>query len=320
MGLDAFFFSRLHYADKDKRLNNKTMEFVWRPMFDTLGESAQIFTHAFYEHYYPPAGFDFDNKWGPGDKFTPDNAASKAQQFHEHILEQSQHYTSNHILIPMGGDLHFQDAGTFFKYSQALIDYYNDNIGKQANIELIYSTPSMYVDAVNAEGLVYSTKYDDMFPYADNDQSYWTGFFSSRPNLKEYIRRAEQTLHASNKLFALTSLDKEISDDFPALAEAAKDKMMDVVGVVQHHDAATGTSKQRVANDYARLIYEQLQVTNQVYANAIEYWAKKTGFDASGWQWCTRTNSTYEDCPIASHGDDLKMLVAVHNPANLPMK
>lgn len=219
------------------------MEFVWRPMYDTLGERAQIFSHAFYQHYFPPEGFDFDTVWGPGDRFEDNNAAEKAKQFHKHVLEQHQHYTSNHILITMGGDLHFQDAASFFKSSDALIDYFNLNIGKQANIELIYSTPSMYVNAVNAEGLEYTTKYDDMLPYADNNKSYWTGFYSSRANLKGYIRRAEHTLHASNKLFALNSINQEIVVDFPALAEDTKNKMMDVVGVVQHHDAVTGTSK-----------------------------------------------------------------------------
>ena len=36
----------------------------------------------------------------------------------------------------------------------------------------------------------FPTKYDDMFPYADYPDAYWTGFFSSRANDKEYIRRA----------------------------------------------------------------------------------------------------------------------------------
>jgi hypothetical protein len=40
MGFDAFFIARLDYQDKQNRLDEKTMEFVWRPMFDTLGESA----------------------------------------------------------------------------------------------------------------------------------------------------------------------------------------------------------------------------------------------------------------------------------------
>jgi hypothetical protein len=38
----------------------------------------------------------------------------------------------------------------------------------QTNIELIYSTPSMYIDAISAQNIKWPTKYDDLFPYADN--------------------------------------------------------------------------------------------------------------------------------------------------------
>ena len=237
MGFDAFFFARLDYQDKEKRLQDKTMEFVWRPMFDSLGESAQIFGHALYHHYSAPPGFDFDTLSGD-DPFIDDkrlttfNADDKAAKFHEWVLEQREHYTSNNIIITMGDDFRFQNARQYFKSSKALIDYYNEHIGKYANVELIFSTPSMYVDAVNAEGLTYTTKYDDMFPYADNDLSYWTGFYTSRANDKEYIRRAEHTLMASNKLFALNSLSSELlPTDFADLAVTTKDAMMDVIGV-----------------------------------------------------------------------------------------
>ena len=38
MGLDAWFFARLDYEDKAQRLEDKTMQFVWKPMMDSLGE------------------------------------------------------------------------------------------------------------------------------------------------------------------------------------------------------------------------------------------------------------------------------------------
>jgi lysosomal alpha-mannosidase len=143
----------------------------------------------------------------------------------------------------------------------------------------------MYIDAVFADDLVWSTKYDDMFPYANNDVSYWTGYFSSRANDKEYIRRAQHTLHSSNKLFTLNSLNQEINaqSDFAAKALETKENMMDVVGVVQHHDAVTGTGKQHVADDYSRQIYKGLEKTNPVYTEAINFWAKKVGFVADEW-------------------------------------
>ena len=46
-----------------------------------------------------------------------------------------------------------------------------------------------------------------MFPYADSSISYWTGYFTSRANDKEYIRRGSHNMMASNKLFAFKSID-----------------------------------------------------------------------------------------------------------------
>lgn len=39
MGFDAWFFSRLDYQDKERRLAAKEMEWVWRPMSTHLGKS-----------------------------------------------------------------------------------------------------------------------------------------------------------------------------------------------------------------------------------------------------------------------------------------
>lgn len=71
---------------------------------------------------------------------------------------------------------------------------------------LRYSTPSEYIDAISALNIKWPTKYDDMFPYADGMYSYWTGYFTSRANDKEYIRRGSQNLHASSKLYAMQAL------------------------------------------------------------------------------------------------------------------
>ena len=65
----------------------------------------------------------------------------------------------------------------------------------------------MYIDAIAAQNIEWPTKYDDMFPYADGGDAYWTGYFTSRANDKGYMRRDSQTLHSSNKLFALSSID-----------------------------------------------------------------------------------------------------------------
>ena len=59
MGMDGLFFGRLDYADKDKRLKDKMMEFMWEAS-SSLGESSWLFTGALYNGYGPPEGFCFD--------------------------------------------------------------------------------------------------------------------------------------------------------------------------------------------------------------------------------------------------------------------
>jgi len=113
-----------------------------------------------------------------------------------------------------------------------MIKYFNENVGLENNIELIYSTPSMYVDAIAAENIEWPTKYDDLFPYADDDSSFWTGYFSSRANDKGYMRRASQTLHSSNKLFSLYSISQCVWESTIQNFLNAKETMLDVVGVI----------------------------------------------------------------------------------------
>jgi len=40
------------------------MEWIWRPMNESLGDRAEIFAHTMYKHYSAPDGFDFeDTAW-----------------------------------------------------------------------------------------------------------------------------------------------------------------------------------------------------------------------------------------------------------------
>lgn len=72
---------------------------------------------------------------------------------------------------------------------------------------LKYSTPSKYVDALDKHNVTWPTKYDDMFPYSDTPNAYWTGYFTSRPNRKSYIRRGSHNLHASMQLYSEKIID-----------------------------------------------------------------------------------------------------------------
>lgn len=41
------------------------------------------------------------------------------------------------------------------------------------------------------------------------------------------------------------------------------------MGVMQHHDAVTGTEKQLVADDYSRILYESMHHAEEMISEAI---------------------------------------------------
>ncbi len=59
MGFDALFFGRLDYQDKNKRMNEKSMEWIWMPNSDSLGKEVNLFTHTMWNSYENP-NFDWD--------------------------------------------------------------------------------------------------------------------------------------------------------------------------------------------------------------------------------------------------------------------
>jgi hypothetical protein len=51
---------------------------------------------------------------------------------------------------------------------------------------------------------------------------------------------------------------------------AANYVMKDAMGILQHHDAVTGTAKQAVANDYNRRLYEAMDFSNKQYNQLVQ--------------------------------------------------
>jgi hypothetical protein len=54
MGFEGWFFARLDHADRDERLKDKSMNFLWRPFSEHFGNQKQIFTSVMRDHYCWP--------------------------------------------------------------------------------------------------------------------------------------------------------------------------------------------------------------------------------------------------------------------------
>ena len=94
----------------------------------------------------------------------------------------------------------------------------------------------------------------------------------------------------------------------------ARYTMLDSMGVYQHHDGVTGTSKQIVADDYSERLFESMEASNAVFAHYIaDYTERYGGVKSESWSMCTVRNSTYHDCPVADGTDEF--VITTYNPA-----
>ena len=62
MGLEAIFFGRIDDEEKRFRKQNKSMEFIWQPTFESPNGSSlakrEIFAHTMHELYQGACGLD----------------------------------------------------------------------------------------------------------------------------------------------------------------------------------------------------------------------------------------------------------------------
>ena len=121
---------------------------------------------------------------------------------------------------------------------------------------MIYSTPSCYIQAVKDEveknKIELTVKTDDFFPYASDVHSFWTGYFSSRPTSKRFERVGNNILQSAKQLTTFSRI-KGNDDD------VSINKLRMAMGVLQHHDAITGTEKQAVTDDYTFMLDEAIK-------------------------------------------------------------
>jgi lysosomal alpha-mannosidase len=179
------------------------------------------------------------------------NVHSRAWDFVYYFRNMSLHYRNKNLMHTFGEDFHYATANTWFKNLDKLINYINAH-KEIFNLTVQYSTPSIYLEAINKEGATYPTNEYDFLPYADHDSGYWTGYFTSRTALKGHTKYVGRYLQSVRTYFALLqyySMSNYIKNNQQAIFSAL-DTIEQAMGVLQHHDAVAGTEKQFVANDY----------------------------------------------------------------------
>jgi len=269
MGFKAFFFARIDYQDKVQRLKDKSMEMIWIPNTSQGIENA-MFTHVNYYHYSNPLGFNFDII--ADDQPIQDNpnlegydVPQRADAFVAWFRQMQNSYKTTELFHTAGEDFHYMAAWVDFKNWDKLFKYVRS---KQStyNVNVMYSLPSEYLKAIYPQSVTYPTKTDDFFPYADEDNAYWTGYFTSRVAVKGLVRKSGRFLQAIRRLATQVAWDQTstfVKNSF-AQVDKAIYALEEAMAIAQHHDAVTGTSKLAVADDYKYRLVNGSDAVKQV--------------------------------------------------------
>ncbi|KAK9722744.1 Alpha mannosidase middle domain [Popillia japonica] len=285
MGLQNMLIQRTHYSVKKQLASQQQLEFLWRQIWDGNGKT-DMFTHMlpFYSYDIPHTcgpdpkiccQFDFKRLPGhgvhcpwkvPPQPITPSNVAYKAEQLLDQYRKKSTLYKTNVLLIPLGDDFRYDHKSEWevqFKNYQQLFDHLNTNLN--LNVHAQFGTLTDYFNALHTEisNSEFPSLSGDFFTYADRDDHYWSGYYTSRPFYKRMDRVLMYYIRAAETILSLSQLSdkaelKNAESKFNGLEKQMTSARL-AHSLFQHHDGITGTAKSYVVVDYAEKMLQAIK-------------------------------------------------------------
>lgn len=127
-------------------------------------------------------------------------------------------------------------------------------------MQVQFGTLSDYFNALTSEKSVdqFPSLSGDFFTYADKDDNYWSGYYTTRPFYKRMDRELQAYLRSADILFtvgwmeAMRSVHIEwLTSEKAKLYKILQDARSSL-SLFQHHDGITGTAKKHVVENYAQ--------------------------------------------------------------------
>uniref|UniRef100_A0A2M3ZE22 Alpha-mannosidase n=1 Tax=Anopheles braziliensis TaxID=58242 RepID=A0A2M3ZE22_9DIPT len=273
-GFENLLIQRTHYIVKKNLALKKHLEFRWRQLWDTRGDT-DLFTHMmpFYSYDVPHTcgpdpkvccQFDFKRlpnsgvtcPWHiPPREITDQNVAERANAIVDQWRKKSRLYRTRNVLIPLGDDFRYTTSNEWQAQRvnyERLFEYINNE--PSLNVEARFATLQDYFDAVrsSAKGVQeFPSLTGDFFTYCDVNQDYWSGYYTSRPFHKRQDRILMHYVRSAEMLHAWSNWDSSATAEWAALAKRLEYARQQL-SLFQHHDGITGTAKDHVVEDYAQ--------------------------------------------------------------------
>ena len=227
----------------------------------------------------PCRGYDWE-EYAPG--VDDNNLAQRATSLVSMLKQRAGAYRHRHLLVPFGDDFKFRNAELQFSNMGRLVRYIQDH-SAQLGAWAQFSTLSDYFAGAEKEGSFPSLQ-GDFFPYADNEQSYWTGYYTTRPLLKDRSRtlgsqlRSAELLHVLVRSHGGSSFDSAgrlLPPEYWEVQFSALESARQETALFLHHDAITGTSRTAVVNDYLERMARASQRLQLMMANMVQHMITK---------------------------------------------
>lgn len=304
-GITGTVIQRIHYAWKQWLAFKQWGDFRWlnnwRGSSDVAGDTdtAGMLTHnqpfdiysikhSCGPHPYICLSFDFRKVSGEYTEYTvraqsitDKNVKEKSELLLQQYARTGSLFTHNVVLVPLGDDFRYNVAEEWdqqYQNYQKLVNYINEHYHLYKT-NVTFGTPKDYFDEITKRVKQFPTLKGDFFVYSDifseGRPAYWSGYFTTRPFMKILTRQLEHNLRSAEILYSvalnqarqtkvLTHL-KLLERDFERLVQARRN-----LGLFQHHDAITGTSKAFVMRDYGLKLFDSLRDTNKIQQNTLQ--------------------------------------------------
>ena len=303
---DALYFGRLDYRNFAYREATKSREFFWHA--SPSMPKATLFSGVLLGNLYcAPKKFGWDvdeNSVEPiqDDPYQDDyNYKEKMAKFYEHVEHHTAVTLGNHVMWTMGCDFNYQDAHYNFKNIDKLIEL----VRKDGLVDIFYSTPFEYTQAKLSEGnITWPVLEGDFFPYASSPHQYWTGYYTSRPAWKRYLRSSSGYYTVSRQLQSIANVVD---------ANRRRSPLSEIMGVGQHHDSVTGTAKQHVTFDYAKLMHNATMYDLAFVGDALKAMVLPPGTNTSDYSFDACLVANQSECHVTERlsqvGDSTTVVV-----------
>ena len=148
------------------------------------------------------------------------------------------------------------------------------------------------------------------FPNLSSSSS--LGYFTSRPSLKVAIKKGTNLLHSSNQLNVLSLQGINHAGTFQ--------EMRETLGILQHHDAITGTCKQYVNDDYQRMLSLASESTEAaILSSYLTLTQVKMAPGQSKLGFCSQLNIS--QCQYTEYIDNqMDSVISIYNPIAHPLR